>query len=57
MSIETLLKAKGFEDTIALINEPNVNVVVKSIEELNVAQVAQIQNIVMRENPLNMLAV
>jgi len=49
MSIETLLKAKGFEDTIALINEPNVNVVVKSMEELNVAQVAQIQNIVMRE--------
>jgi len=49
MSIETLLKAKGFEDTIAIINEPNVNVVVKSMEELNVAQVAQIQNIVMRE--------
>lgn len=49
MSIETLLKAKGFEDTIALINEPNVNVVVKATEELNVAQVAQIQNIVMRE--------
>ena len=49
MSIETLLKAKGFEDSIALINEPNVNVVVKSVEELNVAQVAQIQNIVMRE--------
>lgn len=49
MSIETLLKAKGFEDTIALINEPNVNVVVKAAEELNVAQVAQIQNIVMRE--------
>jgi len=49
MSIETLLKAKGFEDSIALINEPNVNVVVKAVEELNVAQVAQIQNIVMRE--------
>lgn len=49
MSIETLLKAKGFEDSLALINEPNVNVVVKSMEELNVAQVAQIQNIVMRE--------
>lgn len=49
MSIETLLKAKGFEDTIAIINEPSVNVVVKSMEELNVAQVAQIQNVVMRE--------
>lgn len=49
MSIETLLKAKGFEDSIAIINDKNVNVVVKSGEELNVAQVAQIQNIVMRE--------
>lgn len=49
MSIETLLKAKGFEDTIAIINEPSVNVVVKSMEELSVAQVAQIQSVVMRE--------
>lgn len=49
MSIETLLKAKGFDDTIAIINDDNVNVVVKVAEELNVAQVAQIQNIVMRE--------
>lgn len=49
MSIETLLKAKGFEDTIAIINDASVNVVVKSLEELNVAEVAQIQNIVMRE--------
>lgn len=49
MSIETLLKAKGFDDCIAIINDASVNVVVKSIEELDVAQVAQIQNIVMRE--------
>ncbi len=49
MSIETLLKAKGFEDTVAIINDDSVNVVVKATEELNVAQVAQIQNIVMRE--------
>jgi len=49
MSIETLLKAKGFDDSIAIINEDNVNVVVKSMEELDIAQVAQIQNIVMRE--------
>ena len=46
---ETLLEAKGFDECIAIINEPSVNVVVKSIEELSVAQVAQIQNIVMRE--------
>ncbi len=49
MSIETLLKAKGFEDSVAIINEDNVNVVVKAMEELDVAQVAQIQNVVMRE--------
>ena len=49
MSIETLLKAKGFDDSVAIINDDSVNVVVKSLEELNVAQVAQIQNIVMRE--------
>ena len=49
MSIETLLEAKGFDECIAIINEPSVNVVVKSMEELSVAQVAQIQNIVMRE--------
>jgi len=49
MSIETLLKAKGFDDSVAIINDNNVNVVVKAVEELDVAQVAQIQNIVMRE--------
>jgi len=49
MSIETLLKAKGFDDSVAIINDDNVNVVVKAVEELDVAQVAQIQNIVMRE--------
>ena len=50
MSIETLLKAKGFDDSIAIINEDNVNVIVKSMEELDIAQVAQIQNVVMRES-------
>lgn len=49
MSIETLLKAKGFEDSVSIINEDSVNVIVKSMEDLDVAQVAQIQNIVMRE--------
>jgi stage III sporulation protein AH len=50
MSIETLLKAKGFDDTVAIINDDSVNVVVKSMEELGIAEVAQIQNIVMRES-------
>lgn len=49
MSIEKLLEAKGFEEALAIINNENVNVIVKTMDELNVAQVAQIQSIVMRE--------
>ena len=49
MSIENLIEAKGFQETIAIINDDNVNVIVKTDEDLSVAQVAQIQNIVMRE--------
>ena len=49
MSIENLIEAKGFKETLAIINDDNVNVIVKTNEDLTVAQVAQIQNIVMRE--------
>jgi len=49
MAIEKLIEAKGFEEALAIINEDNVNVIVKTEEDLSVAQVAQIQNIVMRE--------
>jgi len=49
MTIESLLEAKGFSDVLALINDENVNVVVKTAEELNISQVAQIQSVVMRE--------
>lgn len=49
MIIESLLEAKGFSDVLALINDDNVNIVVKTPEELNISQVAQIQNVVMRE--------
>ena len=49
MTIESLLEAKGFSDVLALINDDNVNVVVKTAEELNISQVAQIQSVVMRE--------
>jgi len=49
MTIESLLEAKGFSDVLALINEDNVNIVVKTAEELNISQVAQIQSVVMRE--------
>ena len=50
MAIEKLIEAKGFEEALAIINEDNVNVIVKTEEDLSVAQVAQIQNIVMRES-------
>lgn len=49
MTIENLIKAKGFEDALAIINDDNVNVVVDSKEELNVASVSQIQNIIKTE--------
>ena len=38
---------------MTIVNVTNVNVVVKSMDELSVAQVAQIQNIVMREANAN----
>jgi len=53
MSIEKLIEAKGFKEALAIINEDNVNVIVKTEEELSVAQIAQIQNIVMREADSN----
>ena len=49
MAIEKLIEAKGFEEALAIINDDNVNVIVKTVEDLSVAQIAQIQNIVMRE--------
>ena len=49
MSIEKLIEAKGFQEALAIINDDNVNVILKTNEDLSVAQIAQIQNIVMRE--------
>ena len=49
MAIEKLIEAKGFSEALAIINEDNVNIIVKTEEDLSVSQVAQIQNIVMRE--------
>ncbi|MBQ7667712.1 MAG: SpoIIIAH-like family protein [Clostridia bacterium] len=49
MAIEKLLEAKGFSEVLAIINDDNVNVIVKTMEELSISQVAQIQSIVMRE--------
>lgn len=47
-NIETLVKAKGFEDCIAVIGEDSVNVVVKTAGLLTY-EVAQIREIVMNE--------
>ncbi len=46
---ENLIKTKGFEDVILLINDNNINVVVKQKDKLSDEQVAQITNIVSRE--------
>lgn len=44
-SIETLIKAKGFEKVLAVISDDSINIVVKA-DKLSVAQSAQIQDIV-----------
>lgn len=45
---ENLIKLKGFEDVVILVNTSSINVIVKA-EELTKEQVAQIQNVVSRE--------
>lgn len=47
--IENLIKTKGFEDVVLLINDNNINVVIKQKDKLSDEQVAQITNIVSRE--------
>ena len=49
MITEKLIEAKGFQDAIVFINEQSVNVVVLNGKPLTQAQIAQIQDIVMRE--------
>lgn len=49
---EELIKLKGFEDVVILINEENINVIIR-IAHLTKAQVVQIQNIVMKELNVN----
>lgn len=48
MISENLIKNKGFEDVVILVNSENVNVVVKS-SKLNQEEISKIQNIVQRE--------
>ena len=48
MIAENLIKNKGFEDAIVLVNSDNVNVVVNS-SKLNQEEISKIQNIIQRE--------
>lgn len=48
MISENLIKNKGFEDVVILVNSENVNVVVKS-SKLNQEEISKIQNIIQRE--------
>ena len=45
---ENLIKTKGFEDVIIFVNNGSVSVIVKS-DDLDQAQIAQLQNIITRE--------
>ena len=45
-NIETLVKAKGFEECVAVIGEDSVSVVVSAAEGLQATEVAQIMSIV-----------
>lgn len=46
---ENLLSTKGFTNSVVLVNNDSVNVVIQTSEKLSTAEVAQIQNIVSRE--------
>ncbi len=48
MITENLIKTKGFEDVIILVNDASINVIL-SAKELKAEEVAQVQNIVSRE--------
>ena len=48
MIAENLIKTKGFKDVIILVNDASVNVIVNA-EELQQADIAQVQNIISRE--------
>ncbi len=52
-SIETLLKAKGFKDVIAIIGDNDINIVIKS-EELSESQTMQIQDIATSQSGLSL---
>ncbi|WP_035172616.1 SpoIIIAH-like family protein [Caldanaerobius polysaccharolyticus] len=53
MTIENLIKAKGFKDVLVFVDDKSVNVLVDSSQQLTAASVAQIQDIVTRETGLS----
>lgn len=48
MICENLIKTKGFEDIIIFVNDQSISVIVKT-DKLETEQIAQIQNIIVRE--------
>lgn len=48
MISENLIKLKGFEETVILVNDNSINIIVDA-ENLNSNEVAQIQNIILNE--------
>jgi len=52
-NIETLIKAKGFEECIAVINDGNANIVVKTDGALMQNEVAQIMEIVIEQSGIS----
>lgn len=52
MIAENLLKTKGFNNALILVNDANINVIV-GFDELTTEQIAQIQNIISREMKAN----
>jgi len=53
VEIESLIKAKGFEKCLAIINDKGVNIVVKS-EGLSTAQTVQIQDIITQNTDISL---
>lgn len=49
LNSENLINSKNFNDSVILVNDNNIDVVIKSIDNISKEQVAQIQNIVSRE--------
>lgn len=52
MIAENLIRLKDFEDVVILVNDSNINIIVKK-ESLEQNDVAQIQNIISRELSAN----